>query len=81
MKKLLIIPLLLVVVAVRIIFHIAAGLVFLPYSLLKRIADGAGAILKELIKGERSHVKAKQQTQSVIGQVSPGVGQDELPTA
>lgn len=79
MRRILIIPVLLVVAAVRIIFHIAEGVAFIPYSLLKRIADGAGAILQVLVKGE-FNVKAKQ-AQSVIGVATSIVNQDELPTA
>lgn len=73
MRKILIIPLMLVVGAVRIVFHIAAGLLFLPYAAVKEVADGAGSILKTLIKGERYVNKTK--TDGLVGSVTSAVDQ------
>ena len=76
MRRILIVPVLLIMAVIRIVFHVAAGLLFLPYALLKRIADGAGSILKELVKGDR-YVKAKKQPGEIVGSVASSVSQGE----
>ena len=69
MKKVLIIPALILAAIVRVVFHTAELALRVPYALVKRVADSAGAILKMLIEGG-SNAKAKKQPGAEVGSVS-----------
>ena len=72
MRKLFILPVVLIMAVIRIIFHLAELIFYLPYAAVKEVADGAGSILKTLIKGER-YVKTK--TDGLVGSVTSAVDQ------
>ena len=77
MRRILIVPVLLIMAVVRIVFHVAELILYLPFAVVKAVADGAGSILKTLVKGEQRYGKAKQ----AIGETTPVVDSGEQRTA
>ena len=70
MRNILILPVLLIVAVIRVAFYLMELALYVPYSAVKAVADGAGAILLDLISKGEFDVKRKQPG-AVVGKVTP----------